>query len=54
MDTRTEYQQWRDELARGPKKPLQPDWASSAILAAIITAIGCTAYLVAVLANRGS
>ena len=50
MDTRTEYQQWRDELAG---KRTRPDWASSAILAAIITAIGCTAYLVAVLANRG-
>ena len=48
MDTRSEYQQWRDELAG---KRTRPDWASSAILAVIITSIACTAYLVAVLSK---
>ena len=37
MDTRSEYQQWRDELAG---KRTRPDWVSSAILAAVMTLMG--------------
>ena len=37
MDTRSEYEQWRDELAG---KRVQPDWLSSAIIAAAMALMG--------------
>jgi hypothetical protein len=51
MDTRSEYQQWRDELAG---KRVRPDWVGTAIIAATMAAIAASVALCVLVAQHGA